>query len=101
MSKRRYFSPDKKVEILKAHLLEGRPVSDVCEEYEIRPGQFMRWQKRFLENGAEAFSSSSTRQQKAHKKKVERLRKQLAEKDEIIAEVAEAFITAKKSVGDL
>ena len=98
--KRRYFPPDQKVSILKEHLLDGLPISEVCEKHEIRPGLFKRWQKKFFENGDRAFrSDKNTRQQRAQKKKIERLQEKVSEKDEIIAEVAEAFVTLKKDIG--
>ena len=40
------------MEILRRHLLEGESVSDVCDEYELNPNFFYRWQKRFFERGA-------------------------------------------------
>ena len=55
MAKRRKFSGKKKVEILRRHLPEGESVSNVCDEYELNPNLFYRWQKRFFERGAAAF----------------------------------------------
>ncbi|MFP4029860.1 MAG: transposase, partial [Candidatus Brocadiia bacterium] len=51
MAKRRRFSGKKKGEILRRHLLEGEPVSDVCEECDLNPSQFYGWQKKFFEQG--------------------------------------------------
>lgn len=99
-NKRRYFSPELKVEIIREHLIEGRPVSEVCERHNIKPNQYFTWQKKFFERGAAAFDSTkNTRQQNAQKRKIDRLKKKLSEKDEIIAEVAEAFVTLKKDLG--
>ena len=44
-SVRKHFSPEQKVTILRLHLLEKVPVSDVCDKYEIQPTVFYRWQK--------------------------------------------------------
>ena len=55
--KRRHFSPTDKVAILKRHLLEGMPVSDLCDEFGIAPNLFYRWQKEFFENGHPAFEN--------------------------------------------
>jgi hypothetical protein len=44
-------------------------------------------------------SNKNTRQQNVQKRKIDRLKKKLSEKDEIIAEVAEAFVTLKKDLG--
>ena len=99
-SKRRYFSPERKVEIIREHLIDGLPVSEVCEKHEIKPNQYFTWQKKFFERGAAAFQSKkNTRQHGVQKRKIDRLKKKLSEKDEIIAEVAEAFVTLKKDLG--
>ncbi|MBM4071210.1 MAG: transposase, partial [Planctomycetes bacterium] len=34
---RRHFTPQEKVAIVKRHLLEGTPVSSLCDEFEINP----------------------------------------------------------------
>jgi transposase len=54
---RRHFSGPEKVAILKRHLLEKTPVSDLCDEVGIAPNLFYRWQKEFFENGHAAFES--------------------------------------------
>ena len=43
--------------ILRRHLLDKVPVSDLCEEPGLQPTAFYRWQKEFFENGAAAFQS--------------------------------------------
>jgi transposase-like protein len=52
----RRFEPADKIKILREHLLDGRPLSEVCEKYSIAPPQFYQWQKAFFENGAAAFA---------------------------------------------
>ena len=54
---RRHFSGPEKVAILKRHLLEKVPVSDLCDELDIGPNLFYRWQKEFFENGHAAFQN--------------------------------------------
>jgi len=38
--KRRHFSPEEKVAILRRHLLDKVPVSDLCDELGLQPNQF-------------------------------------------------------------
>ena len=45
------YTAQKKVIILRKHLLEKIPISDICERYELRPTVFYRWQKQFFEQG--------------------------------------------------
>jgi len=41
--KRRHFSPEEKVGILKKHLLEKVPVYTLCDQFGIHPAMFHRW----------------------------------------------------------
>jgi transposase-like protein len=52
---RRHFSGEEKVRILRQHLLDGKPISEVSEQHGISPGMFYPWQKAFFESGARAF----------------------------------------------
>ena len=49
MTKRKMYTPQQKVSILRKHLVEKAPVSQVCEEYNLRPTVFYRWQQEFFE----------------------------------------------------
>lgn len=95
--KRRHFSAEEKVRILREHLLEQAPISDVCEKYQISPNQYYTWQRLFFENGEAAFKNGRDKKQEA--RRIEELEAQLAHKDEVIAEVAEAFVQLKKQAG--
>ena len=52
---RKNYSPPEKVAILRRHLIDRVPVSDLCDEYQLSPTLFYAWQKIFFENGASAF----------------------------------------------
>jgi transposase len=105
MSKsRRNYSSEEKVAILKRHLLEKEPVSDICDKLNLAPTQFYRWQKEFFENGFRAFDNKSkanhsrTRQLE---EKLEHLEDRLKHKDNIIAEITEDYVRLKKNSGAL
>jgi transposase-like protein len=51
------YTAEEKVAILRRHLLDKVPVSDLCEEKGLRPTVFYRWQKELFENGASAFQA--------------------------------------------
>ena len=53
---KRQFTGSQKVHILRHHLLDKTPVSDVCTQYGIHPTLFYRWQKEFFEKGSSVFS---------------------------------------------
>jgi Transposase len=49
---RRQFTPQQKVAILREHLVEHVPVSDLCDKHKLHPTLFYQWQKAFFEHGA-------------------------------------------------
>jgi transposase len=98
--KRRIFTPDQKVRILKEHLLEHKPVSDVCDRHGINPVVFYRWQKQFFENGYLAFQNGKDTHSVRLEKKVSRLEQKLVQKNEVLSELMEAHVALKKSLGE-
>ena len=52
---RNHYTAEEKVAILRRHLLDKVPISDLCEEKGLQPTVFYRWQKELFENGASAF----------------------------------------------
>ena len=56
---RKHYRSEEKVGILRRHLLDKVPVSELCEELSLKPTVFYRWQKEFFENGAAAFQGKS------------------------------------------
>lgn len=99
---RRHFLPQQKVAIVKEHLVDGVPISDLCDRHHIQPAQFYLWQKQLFENGATAFE----RKTKASgptpaERQVEALRAKLVSKNEVIAELMEENVSLKKLDGAL
>lgn len=106
MKKRRHFADQEKVAILKRHLIDKVPVSDLCDELSIYPNQFYDWLKKFFENGHLAFANGrSGRKAKAaqdvKEKKIEQLEAKLTRKNEVLAELMEEHTTLKKTLGEL
>ena len=84
---RRKFTPQQKVAILRQHLLEGKPVSDVCDSHGLKNGLFYRWRKEFFENGAAAFEKTDRRTAQAQQRRTAELEARLKKKDSVIAEI--------------
>jgi transposase len=104
MSKqRRYFSGTEKVAILKRHLLEDTPVSDLCDEFDLYPTQFYGWVKEFFENGHVAFDNGrkSKAAEEAKDLKIEKLEAKLQRKDSVLAELMEEHVLLKKELGEI
>ena len=56
MKKERHnYTPQEKVAIIRRHLIEKEPVSEICDRLNLQPNVFHRWMKEFFENGAAAF----------------------------------------------
>ncbi len=99
-NRRRQFTAQEKVKILRLHLLEQKPISDVCDEHGLNPTVFYRWQRQFFEHGATAFERdrNGSADRKLEKENA-RLKAKLAEKDEVIAEIAADHVRLKKELG--
>ena len=95
-------SAEEKVKILRLHLLEGKPVSDLCEQYGIAPSMFYNWQKAFFENGTRAFelSASPERSESKLHKQIAALEQRLQRKHEVLSELLEEHIRLKKDTGE-
>ena len=98
---RKHYSGEEKVTILRRHLLDKVPVSDLCEELGLQPTVFYRWQKEFFDNGASAFKSKRSGQATDEKQnRIEFLEKKVQTKDEVLAELMAEHIALKKSLGE-
>ena len=60
MSKRRQITPEVKMSILRAHLVEGVPVSDLCDEHKIYATQYYDGRNRSSRTARCAFSEKRT-----------------------------------------
>ena len=98
---RKHYTAEEKVAILRRHLLDKVPVSDLCDELGLQPTVFYRWQKEFFENGAAAFQGNSRTDHQAEQQRIEFLEKKIQTKDEVLAELMAEHITLKKSLGEL
>ena len=101
-TERRHFSGEEKVKILRLHLLEGKAVSELCEQYKINPSLFYQWQRTFFENGSRAFEGSGkARSDSKLEKQVEALETRLQRKHEVLSELMEEHIRLKKDLGEI
>ncbi|MFH1615406.1 MAG: transposase [Planctomycetota bacterium] len=104
-NKRKKFSPEEKVRLLRLHLVEKVPVSDICDQHGLNPNVFYRWQQQFFENGSAAFEKAgkgrNDSQSKKLLEKVDKLQAKLANKDEVIAEIMASHVALKKSLGEV
>ena len=102
-SERRHFTPQEKIAALKRHLLEGLPVSTLCDQLGIAPTLFYRWQKELFENGHTVFENGRKAKavEDANVQKIQKLEDKLTRKNEVMAELMEALTLEKKRNGEL
>jgi transposase len=100
---RRHFTAEQKVGFLRLHLLEKKPVSDLCEEHHLSVNLFYLWQKQFFENGTAAFENHGQRRQAdetAKDRKLAALEAKLQRKNEVLSELMEEHVQLKKELGE-
>jgi len=100
-TERRHFTGAQKLAILREHLVEKTPISEVCQKHDIQPTLFYLWQKKLFEDGAAVFESkaATARQQNDEAQKVRALQAKLQQKNEVLAELMGEHVELKKSLG--
>jgi transposase len=103
--RRRHYSAEQKAAIVRRHLVDKVPVSDLCDEYGIQPSVFYHWQKVVLDGMESAFERQSDPgkpklRERDLERRVAELEARLAKKDSVIAEISEEFVKLKKELGE-
>ena len=100
---RKHYTAVEKVAILRRHLIERVPVSDLCDQYGIQPSMFYNWQKQFFENGAVAFEQSRSAPEKHQERRIAALQDKLRALQErgFVAELLEEHAKLAKVLGEL
>jgi transposase len=102
---RRHFTAEQKATIVRRHLVDKVPVSDLCDEYKIQPSMLYTWQKTVVEGAARTFEGPGARAQGNTReaelvKRIEQLEAKLVKKDAVIAEISEEYVALKKEFGE-
>ena len=98
---RRQFTAEQKVALVKRHLVDGVPISELCDAEQILPTQFYQWQKQLFESGASAFERKAAKPAGSSpvERRVTHLEQRLVIKNEVIAELMEENVRLKKLDG--
>ena len=99
--KRKQYRGEEKLAILRKHLLEGVAVSDICDEHDLQPTVFYRWQKQLFEEGAVVFRRPNDTEAKKLQRQVIQLEEKLVKKNEVLGELLEEYVALKKDLGAL
>ena len=98
---RKYHTPQEKTTILREHLINKVPISDLCDRHDLQPTVFYRWQKLLFEGMDSLFESKRDTESSKLKKQVEALHAKLSNKDMVIAQIMEDYVSLKKSLGEI
>lgn len=108
---RKRIAGPEKLAILKRYLVEKVPISDLCDQYGLQPSQVYYWQAQLFEHGASVFERKGGRQTDAETAKDRKIAQleatvaqkdvKLAQKNEVISELMEDNVRAKKANGEL
>jgi transposase len=100
---RKYYSPEEKIGLLRRHLVEEVPVSQICQEHRLQVSVFYGWLKQLFERGAVVFEADrqQARQAASKDRKIELLEAKLHKKNEVVAELMEEHVQLKKELGEL
>jgi len=101
---RRRHSAEVKAQIVRRHLAGKEPVSKLAEELGVQPSQIHTWVNLVLAQAEKAFERSAGNgrsEQTILATKVEQLQAKIIHKNEVIAELMEENVKAKKEHGEL
>lgn len=105
--KRRQHSTEQKAEVLRRHLVDKVPISDLCDEYNFQPSLLYGWLKQLTSNldvALEAVGKKNkplrSTEESRLKLEVERLKDRLVKRDHVIAEISEEHVRLKKELGE-
>jgi len=101
--KRRHYSTEEKAAIVRRHLVDKVPVSDLCDEYKMQPSVFYDWLRLAMEQLPAALQSNgqgrTAKSREAQlEEKVAVLEAKLAKKDNVIAEISEEMVSLEKGL---
>jgi LacI family transcriptional regulator len=99
--RRKNYTAREKVAILRRHLMDGVPVSDLCDEYQLSPTLFYTWEKMFFDNGAAAFEHKSATGDAEYLRVISSLQAKLERKKNLAAELTEERVQRNRSLGEL
>ncbi len=102
--KRHHYTTEQKVAILRRHMVDKVPVSDLCNELGLQPSVFYQWQRQVLDNLAGAFgpaaATDASRREKQQAQEIQALKARLAKKDGVIAEISAEYVQLRKDLGE-
>jgi transposase-like protein len=100
MQKRKQYTGEQKTKILRELLENNVPISQLCEQYKVRPNDIYNWKKKLFESAPNIFGVQSNKNdnKSGEQKKIEKLEATLRDRDEAISYLVSETISIKKSI---
>jgi len=97
MGRRKRYTAEEKIKILREVLEDGNAISATAEKHGIHPNLILNWRKQLFENSKEIFEIKRTDiSEKAQERQSKALEEKIKQKDNVIAELAQELLELKK-----
>ncbi len=97
MSKRTRYTAGQKLRMLREHLENQVPVSEICQRHEIHPNLFYKWKKDLFESALESFSGKHKNGKSALARRNEKLNSKITDMREVISWLTEENLKLRKN----
>ena len=103
---RRKFTAQQKADTVRRHLWDKVPVSDLAQELKVQPTQIHQWVQQAKLQMDQLFARTTggrpeTKAADSKDQEIAKLKAKLVQKHEVISELMEENVKAKKANGDL
>jgi len=99
--KRRRFSPEQKIEILREHFKNRIGIAELCRKYDIGPNLFYRWEKQTFEGWVAVLAGALRKGNGKGVTTEQKLRGKIQQLEEVISWLTRENMALKKSSGDV
>ena len=102
---RRKIDSNKKMELLKLHFVNKKPISEIREQHGISPAMFYKWQATIFENGDLIFNTTKGNKPTSIESDLslenKELRQKLSAQNSVMLELMEEHVKLKKKIGSV
>jgi len=95
MQNRRRYTAEQKVKILREHLDNQVPISELSKKYGIHPNMINRWKKALFEGAVETFTQKHSKRN-GKSKREEHLEQKIQNMRDVVTEISTENVQLKK-----
>ena len=98
MEKRKRFSSEEKMTILRELLENEESLGKLAEKYQVHPNLIYHWKKKLFEEGSTLFEDKREKSRTRVEAKISKLEDKLRTRENVISEIVEDNIRLKKKL---